>query len=109
MHAIGLGVDHRIEGSYSLVGAEYARKHGESPVVCQAIRCHRGEVPAESIVDHIVQSAHSLFRERPGARREVIENYINRMKDMESVANSFDGVIRSFAIRTGKENSRIGG
>ena len=103
LHAIGLGVDHRIEGSYSLVGAEYARKHGESSVVCQAIRCHRMEVPAESIVDHIVQSAHSLFRERPGARREVIENYINRMKDMESVANSFDGVIRSFAIRTGKE------
>ena len=103
LHAIGLGVDHRIEGSYSLVGAEFARKHGESPVVCQAIRCHRMEAPAESIVDHIVQSAHSLFRERPGARREVIENYINRMKDMESVANSFDGVIRSFAIRTGKE------
>ncbi|MDE0519022.1 MAG: ribonuclease Y [Bdellovibrionales bacterium] len=102
-HAVGLGVDHRIEGSYSLVGAEYARKHGESPAVCQAIRCHRGEVPAQSIVDHIVQSAHNLFRERPGARREVIENYINRMKDMESVANSFDGVIRSFAIRIGKE------
>ena len=103
LHAIGLGVDHRVEGSYSLVGSEYAKKHGESPVVCQAIRCHRGEVPAESVVDHIVQSAHNLFRERPGARREIIENYISRMKDMESVANSFDGVIRSFAIRTGKE------
>ena len=102
-HAIGLGVDHRVEGSYSLVGAEYARKHGEPPVVCQAIRCHIGEVSASSVVDHIVQSAHNLFRERPGARREVIENYISRMKDMESVANSFDGVIRSFAIRTGKE------
>ena len=103
LHAIGLGVDHRIEGSYSLVGAEYARKHRESPVVCQAIRCHRGEVPASSVLDHVVQSAHNLFRERPGARREVIENYINRMKSMESVANSFDGVIRSFAIRTGRE------
>ncbi len=102
-HAIGLGVDHRVEGSYSLVGAEHARKHGESPVVCQAIRCHRGDVAAESILDHIIQSAHNLFRERPGARREVIENYISRMKDMESVANSFDGVIRSFAIRAGKE------
>ena len=102
-HAIGLGVDHRIEGSYSQVGAEYAKKHREPPVVCQAIRCHRGEVPAESVIDHIVQSAHNLFRERPGARREVIENYISRMKDMESLANSFDGVIRSFAIRTGKE------
>ena len=103
LHAIGLGVDHHVEGSYSLVGSEYARKHGEALVICQAIRCHRGEVPAKSVVDHIVQSAHNLFRERPGARREVIENYISRMKDMESVANSFDGVIRSFAIRTGKE------
>lgn len=103
LHAIGLGVDHRIEGSYSLVGSEYARKQGESPLVCQAIRCHNMEVPAQSILDHIVQSAHNLFRERPGARREVIEHYVNRMQDMESVANSFDGVIRSFAIRTGKE------
>ena len=103
LHAIGLGVGHHIEGSYSLVGSEYARKHGEASVVCQAICCHRGEVPARSIIDHVVQAAHSLFRERPGARREVIDNYINRMKDMESIANSFDGVIRSFAIRTGKE------
>ncbi len=102
-HAIGLGVDHRIEGSYSQVGAEYVRKHGESEIICQAIRCHRGEVPARSVLDHVVQSAHNLFRERPGARREVIENYISRMREMESVANSFDGVIRSFAIRTGKE------
>ncbi len=102
-HAIGLGVDHRVEGSYSSVGADYARKQGESPAVCQAIRCHRGEVPAESILDHIVQSAYNLFYERPGAKRDVMENYITRMKDMESVANSFDGVIRSFAIRAGKE------
>ena len=102
-HAIGLGVDHRVEGSYSVVGADYARKQGESPVVCQAIRCHRGEVPAESITDHIVQSAYNLFQERPGASRDVMENYISRMKEMESIANSFDGVIRSFALRAGKE------
>ena len=102
-HAIGLGVDHRVEGSYSLVGSEFAGKHGEQPLVCQAIRCHREETAAKSVLDHILQSAHNLFRERPGARREVIENYISRMKDMESIANSFDGVIRSFAIRTGKE------
>ena len=102
-HAIGLGVDHRLEGSYSLVGADFAKKHGESPAICQAIRYHRGEVPAQSVLDHVLQSAHNLFRERPGARREVIENYINRLKGMESIANSFDGVIRSFAVRTGKE------
>ena len=102
-HAIGLGVDHRLEGSYSLVGADFAKKHGESPAICQAIRCHSGEVSAQSVLDHVLQSAHNLFRERPGARREVIENYINRLKGMESIANSFDGVIRSFAVRTGKE------
>ncbi len=103
LHAIGLSVDHRIKGSYSQVGSEYARKQGESEVICQAILCHRGEVPAQSVLDHVVQSAYNFSRERPGARREVIENYINRMQDMESVANSFDGVIGSFAIRTGKE------
>ena len=102
-HAIGLAVDHRVEGGYSLVGSEFAKKHGESAPVCQAILCHRGETPALSVVDHVVQSAHNLFRERPGAGREAMENYINRMKDMESIANSFDGVIRSFAIRAGKE------
>ena len=103
LHAVGLGLDHRVEGSYSLVGSEFARKHGEKEAVCQAIHCHTGEVPAKSILDHIVQVAYNLFRERPGARREVIENYISRMKDMESIANSFDGVIRSFALRTGRE------
>ena len=103
LHAIGLGVDHRVEGSYSLVGADYARKQGESALVCQAIRCHRGEVPAKSIIDHVVQSAYNLFQERPGATRDVMENYISRLKEMESIANSFDGVIRSFAIRAGQE------
>ena len=102
-HAIGLSVDHRLEGSYSLVGAEFAKKHGEQEAICQAIRCHREEVKALSILDHIVQSAYNLFRERPGAKRDVIENYINRMKDMESIANSFEGVVRSFALRMGKE------
>ena len=102
-HAIGLGVDHRVEGSYSLVGSEYLRKNGEYQEICQAIRCHTGNPPAESVLDHILQSAHNLFHERPGAKRSVIENYVNRLKDMESIANSFDGVIRSFAIRAGKE------
>lgn len=103
LHAIGLGINHQIEGSYSLVGAEFAKKQGESLVVCQAIRCHRGETPAISIMDHIVQAAHNLFYERPWTQKKVIENYIIRMSKMESVANSFEGVIRSRAIRTGNE------
>ena len=103
LHAIGLGVDHRVEGGYAQAGAEYARKNGESPLVCQAILCHTGDPAPETVVDHIVRAAHNLFQERPGARREVIESHINRMKDMESIANSFDGVIRSFALHAGKE------
>ena len=102
-HAIGLGVDHRLEGSTAKAGADFLRKQGESEAVCQAVLCHNGGGEAQSILDHILQSSYNLFRERPGAKREVIENHINRLKDMESVANSFDGIIRSFAIQTGKE------
>ncbi len=102
-HLIGLGVDHRKEGNTAESGADFLKKHGESTAICQAIRCHGGHIVAESILDHILQSAYNLFRDRPSARQEMIENYINRLKDMESVANSFDGIIRSFAIQTGKE------
>ncbi len=101
-HAIGLGVHHHVEGSYATVGAEILKKQGESEEVCQAVKNHNGS-EAQSVLDHIVSAAYNLFRERPGAKREVMETYIRRLKDMESVANSFDGVVRSFALRTGKE------
>ena len=102
--ALGLAVDHRVEGSYSKAGAELAKKGGESEIICQAIRCHNGEVEATSVLDHIVQVSYNLFRERPtGTKPEQMDNYINRLKDMESLANSFDGVIRSYALRSGKE------
>ena len=103
LHLIGLGVDHRHAGNTAVAGAEFLRKHGESMPICQAVQCHNGNVHAESLLDHILQAAYNLFRDRPNARQEMIENHINRLKDMESIANSFDGIIRSFAIQTGKE------
>ena len=102
-HLIGIGVNHRKEGNIAEVGAAFLKKHGESKQICQAVRCHSANIVSESILDHILQAAYNLFRDRPNARQDMIENYIQRLKDMESVANSFDGIIRSFAIQTGKE------
>ena len=102
-HAIGLGVPHLAEGSYSTVGAEFCRKHGEEKIICQAIRCHDGKTKAVSILDHILQCAYNLSRSRSGAKKSVMESHINRLKDLESLANSFDGVTRSYAIKAGKE------
>ena len=102
-HAIGLGVPHMTEGSYSAVGADFCRKHGEEKIVCQAIRCHDGKAKPLSILDHILQCTYNLSRSRSGAKRSVLESHINRLKDLESVANSFDGVTRSYAIKAGKE------
>ncbi len=103
LHAIGLGVPHMVEGSYSVVGAEFCRKHGEKEKIVQAIRCHDGKMKAVSILDHILQCTYNLSRARSGAKRSLLESYVNRLKDLESVANSFDGVARSFAIQAGKE------
>ena len=102
-HAIGLGVPHMTEGSYSAVGADFCRKHGEGKIVCQAIRCHDGKVKPLSILDHVLQCTYNLSRSRSGSKRSVLESHINRLKELESLANSFDGVTRSYAIKAGKE------
>ena len=103
LHAIGLGVPHFIEGNYSFVGAQFCQKQGEEEVVCQAIRCHDGKEVARSVLDHVLQCAYNLSRSRSGAKRSLLDSYINRLKNLESLANSFDGVKRSFAIQAGKE------
>ena len=103
LHAIGLGVPHFVEGSYSAVGAQFCKKQGESEEICQAIACHEGKKPARSLLDHILQCAYNLSRNRAGAKRSLLESYIKRLKDLESLANSFDGVKRSFALQAGKE------
>jgi len=103
LHDIGKAIDHTVEGSHAIVGAEFARKNGERDNVVHAIRAHENDEKPESILAHIVQTANNLSKTRPGARRANMETYIRRLQDLESVANSFDGVARSFAIQSGKE------
>jgi len=103
LHAIGRAIDHSVEGSYAMVGAEFARRHGEKDFICQAIRSHNGEVEARSVLDHIVQAAFNLTESRPGVKRSMMENYVRSLEDLESIGNSFDGVSRTFAIQAGKE------
>ena len=103
LHAIGLAVDHRIEGHYAKVGSEFAKKHREPPAIVQAVLCHNSKVKAESLLDHVVQQAFNLHQSLPVLKKDNIENFISRMKNLESIANSFSGVIRSFAMQSGKE------
>jgi ribonucrease Y len=103
LHAIGRGLDHTFEGSYAQAGAEFCKRNGERDEIVHAIRAHNDEVKAETTLAHIVQSAYNLARSRPGARRSNLDTFIKRLSDLESVANSFDGVSRSYAIQSGKD------
>ena len=102
-HCLGLNVDHRIEGHYALVGAEFAKKYREPNDIVQAISCHNSKIQAQSLLDHIIQTAFNLHQSLLGVKKANIENFVSRMKNIESIANSFSGVIRSFAIQSGKE------
>jgi ribonuclease Y len=103
LHDIGKAVDHTVEGNHALVGAEFARKFGEVEAVCHAIRAHHNDEKPNSLLAHIVQAANLMSGHRPGARRPGMDNYINRLMDLESISNSFDGVSRSYAVQAGRE------
>jgi ribonucrease Y len=103
LHDIGKAVDHEVEGSHAIIGSEIAKRHGESPKVVEAIAAHHNEAPVNSIYAFLVQAADSLSAARPGARREMLENYIKRLEDLEAIANSFTGVAKSFAVQAGRE------
>jgi ribonuclease Y len=103
LHDIGKAIDHNTEGGHAVIGAEFARKNGEKDAVVHAIRAHHDDEKPETVLAHLVQAANNLSKARPGARRNMMETYIRRLQDLESVANSFDGVARSFAIQSGKE------
>lgn len=102
-HDIGKAVDHEHEGSHAEVGAAMARKHGESPKVCQAIRSHHGEPAPASVLDHIVDAANRLSSARPGARREALASYVKRLDDLEALVTRVEGVHKVFALQAGRE------
>lgn len=103
LHDIGKVLDHSVEGSHAVIGSEFAKKHGEARLVVNAIGAHHEEVSKESIYAVLVQAADALSGARPGARREILEGYIRRLEDLESISNSFPGVEKSYAIQAGRE------
>lgn len=103
LHEIGRAIEHTAEGSYAIVGAEWAKKYGESEEICHAIRAHQDdEKPATSLA-WIVHAANILSASRPGARRPHMDSYVHRLEDLESIGNSFEGVLKTFALQAGRE------
>ena len=103
LHDIGKSVDHDMEGSHIQIGADLCRKYKESSLVINAVESHHGDVEPETLIACIVQAADTISAARPGARRETLETYTNRLKQLEDITNSFKGVDKSFAIQAGRE------
>ena len=103
LHDIGKSIDHDVEGSHIQIGSDLCRKYKESATVINAVEAHHGDVEPQTLVACVVQAADTISAARPGARRETIETYTNRLKQLEDITNQFKGVEKSFAIQAGRE------
>ena len=103
LHDLGKAIDHEVEGPHAVIGAELARRYGEKPAIVHAIEAHHGDVDPNTVLDVLVQAGDAISASRPGARRESAENYIKRLEKLEEIANSHEGVERTFAMQAGRE------
>ncbi len=103
LHDIGKAVDHKIEGTHAAIGADYAKRFGETAKIIQAIATHHDDGRTNTLLGVLVQAADTLSAARPGARREMLETYVKRLEELESIANSFSGVDKCYAIQAGRE------
>jgi len=103
LHDIGKSVDHEVEGPHALIGSDIVKKYNESPAIIHAVSAHHADIEPQTVEAILVQAADAISAARPGARRETLEAYIKRLEKLEEIANSFEGVEKSFAIQAGRE------